>query len=172
MTFHFPCLWPNLIGSLFENDFELQIGAYIAILVNNFSNLHCWNCHAAWEGQLQFILLQRKCYLAYVDWLLWMLLRFDFKLNTFSTFPLIFVSGQLNTDKYLEFQGTAMASLIHMRKILSGRMQYFSTLEKAVSDCFNCGPSHIALDFKIKIWSSKAKIVQAMQVEVSKNKLS
>lgn len=41
MTFHFPCLWPNLIGSLFENDFELQIGAYIAILVNSFSNLHC-----------------------------------------------------------------------------------------------------------------------------------
>ncbi|KAF7150080.1 hypothetical protein RHSIM_Rhsim02G0145500 [Rhododendron simsii] len=30
-------------------------------------------------------------------------------------------------------EGTAMASLIHMQKILSSRMQYFSTIEKAVS---------------------------------------
>ncbi|GMP79056.1 hypothetical protein CsSME_00034746 [Camellia sinensis var. sinensis] len=29
-------------------------------------------------------------------------------------------------------EGTAMASLMHMQKILSGRMQYFSTIEKAV----------------------------------------
>lgn len=29
-------------------------------------------------------------------------------------------------------QGTAMASLIHMRKILSSRMQHFPTIEKAV----------------------------------------
>lgn len=29
-------------------------------------------------------------------------------------------------------EGTAMASLIHMQKILSNRMQYFSTIEKAV----------------------------------------
>ncbi|CAK9142831.1 unnamed protein product [Ilex paraguariensis] len=28
-------------------------------------------------------------------------------------------------------EGTAMASLIHMQKILSNRMQYFSTIEKA-----------------------------------------
>ncbi|GMP79058.1 hypothetical protein CsSME_00034746 [Camellia sinensis var. sinensis] len=34
-------------------------------------------------------------------------------------------------------EGTAMASLMHMQKILSGRMQYFSTIEKAVSDAFD-----------------------------------
>ncbi|XP_058722313.1 uncharacterized protein LOC131594216 [Vicia villosa] len=34
-------------------------------------------------------------------------------------------------------EGTAMASLIHMQKILSNRMQHFSSIEKAVSSCFN-----------------------------------
>ncbi|KAK3027987.1 hypothetical protein RJ639_039340 [Escallonia herrerae] len=33
-------------------------------------------------------------------------------------------------------EGTAMASLIHMQKILSNRMQYFPTIEKAVNDAF------------------------------------
>ncbi|THG16912.1 hypothetical protein TEA_015717 [Camellia sinensis var. sinensis] len=33
-------------------------------------------------------------------------------------------------------EGTAMASLMHMQKILSGRMQYFSTIEKACDSFF------------------------------------
>lgn len=38
----------------------------------------------------------------------------------------------LTDDNKLQFQGTAMASLMHMQKILSNRMQYFPTIEKAV----------------------------------------
>lgn len=38
----------------------------------------------------------------------------------------------ISIDSCLEFQGTAMASLIHMQKILSNRMQHFPTVEKAV----------------------------------------
>ncbi|MBA0808561.1 hypothetical protein Gohar_024290, partial [Gossypium harknessii] len=33
-------------------------------------------------------------------------------------------------------EGTAMASLVHMQKILSGRMQHFSSIEKAVKGIF------------------------------------
>lgn len=38
-----------------------------------------------------------------------------------------------------QFQGTAIASLIHMQKILSSRMQHFSSIEKAVTNsCISC----------------------------------
>nr|XP_010930498.1 protein phosphatase methylesterase 1 isoform X1 [Elaeis guineensis] len=37
-------------------------------------------------------------------------------------------------------EGTAMASLIHMQKILSNRMQYFPTIEKAVEWSVRAGP--------------------------------
>ncbi|WOL12686.1 protein phosphatase methylesterase 1 [Canna indica] len=37
-------------------------------------------------------------------------------------------------------EGTAMASLIHMQKILSSRMQYFSTIEKAIEWSVKGGP--------------------------------
>lgn len=37
----------------------------------------------------------------------------------------------------LQFQGTAIASLMHMQKILSNRVQHFPTIEKAVNVLFN-----------------------------------
>lgn len=47
------------------------------------------------------------------------------------------------TVSCIKFQGTAMASLIHMQKILSNRMQHFSSIEKAVIHYFvNLGVSN------------------------------
>lgn len=45
----------------------------------------------------------------------------------------------LCTD-FQSYQGSAMASLIHMQKILSNRMQHFSTPEKAVTNAQNFFP--------------------------------
>jgi protein phosphatase methylesterase 1 len=51
-------------------------------------------------------------------------------LVNFFLFVMVFCNFYLNT--VIIFQGTAMASLIHMQQLLSSRMQHFSSLEKAV----------------------------------------
>lgn len=40
----------------------------------------------------------------------------------------------LYLNNVMKFQGTAMASLAHMQKLLSSRMQHFSSMEKAVCE--------------------------------------
>nr|XP_016507701.1 PREDICTED: protein phosphatase methylesterase 1-like [Nicotiana tabacum] len=66
-------------------------------------------------------------------------------------------------------EGSAMASLIHMQKILSNRMQHFSTPEKAVTNAQNffpfcdkqpCSPYHIEQIFYYVVFYSGGLVSQ------------
>ncbi|MBA0837359.1 hypothetical protein Goarm_009523 [Gossypium armourianum] len=54
-------------------------------------------------------------------------------------------------------EGTAMASLVHMQKILSGRMQHFSSIEKAIPE-FDAGTMMGRIKGAIKISQINAAI--------------
>ncbi|KAL8485798.1 hypothetical protein ACS0TY_027907 [Phlomoides rotata] len=72
-------------------------------------------------------------------------------------------------------EGTAMASLIHMQKILSNRMQHFSTIEKAIEWSVKGGslrniesarvsiPSTLVYDDSKKCYAHRARLVETEQ---------
>lgn len=72
-------------------------------------------------------------------------------------------------------EGTAMASLIHMQKILSNRMQHFSTLQKAIEWSVKCGalrnvdsarvsiPSTVIYDDSKKCYTHRARLEETEQ---------
>ncbi|KAE9451840.1 hypothetical protein C3L33_16259, partial [Rhododendron williamsianum] len=76
-------------------------------------------------------------------------------------------------------EGTAMASLIHMQKILSSRMQYFSTIEKAIEWSVRGGslrniesarvsiPGTLKYDDSKKCWKKRSSIGEAEAFWVS-----
>ncbi|KHG02020.1 Protein phosphatase methylesterase 1 [Gossypium arboreum] len=63
-------------------------------------------------------------------------------------------------------EGTAMASLVHMQKILSGRMQHFSSIEKAIPE-FDAGTmmgGYDLVEYPLQMGRIKARIKGAIKI--------